>query len=308
MGRKEIKRILKQQVSALLKETAFVVFDTETTGLPLTARIIEIGAVRVSKGRMREEFSSLVNPGRSIPYTATEIHGITDEMVATAPSLSFVLKGFLNFIGDDILVAHNAVFDLRMLALHFERERLSLFSNPTIDTHTLARKMLPQLGKYNLPFLIKYWQSPYNGCHRALVDAKHTAFIFLKMLRHNFTKSDSLDVFWPWVGSPLYAKNYLPTPGKKDLSNPKVRIISHVIERSETLEFIYANGQPAFKHRLVHPLICFRCGKHHYMEAFCYSDQVVKTFRLDRILKIFWKNNSSVSKGLQTQKVFVFNR
>ena len=270
-----------------LMETPFVVFDTETTGLSLTARIIEVGGVKIYGGRIVEEFSSLANPQRSIPSKATEIHGITDEMVANAPPLPKVLQRFSNFIGDAILVGHNAVFDLRMLAFHLEREQMPLFSNPTVDTHTLMRKYFPQLEKYSLPFLIQYWQSPYKGCHRALVDARHTAFIFFRMLEKNgFSLSDSLKNFWQWAGKPLYLKNYLPKP-LNDPSEPKLKILTQVMQKDGDLKIIYANGHLAFKPRVVHPIICFRCGKHYYMEAFCYTDQIVKTFRLDRILKIF---------------------
>ena len=270
-----------------LARVPFVIFDTETTGLSLTARIIEVGAVKIHKGRIIEEFSSLANPGRPIPPNATNIHGIDDTMVATAPPLPVVLEKFLKFIGDAILVAHNAVFDLRMLALHLEREQLPLFNNPTVDTHTLARRHFPELKKYNLPFLVEYWQSPYKGCHRALVDARHTGFILFRMMeKSGLTLQHPLKNFWEWAGKPIYLEQYLPMPQKEDLKDPKVRLILKAIEQDHDLEIIYANGHLAFKPRLIHPIMCFRCSKRHYIEAFCYADQIVKTFRLDRILKL----------------------
>ncbi|HDD35606.1 MAG TPA: WYL domain-containing protein [Candidatus Desulfofervidus auxilii] len=270
-----------------LAKTPFVVFDTETTGLSLTARIVEIGAVKILKGKIVAEFSSLANPGCSIPLRATEIHGINDEMVAKAPSVADVLKKFLNFIDDSILIAHNAVFDLRMLAIHLEREQLPLFPNPAIDTHQLLRKYFPELKKYNLPFLSNLWQSPYQGCHRALIDAQHTAFVFFRILeKQGITFNYPLDEFWQWVGEPLYLKRFVPCFEKCDFDDPKVRSILYAISEEKDIEIIYSNGNLAFKPRKIRPILCFRSGKHYYVEAFCYLDLVVKTFRLDRILKI----------------------
>ncbi len=270
-----------------LKDIPFVVFDTETTGLSLTSRIVEIGAIKIVRGKVVDEFCSLVNPGISIPDKVISIHGITDEMVTNAPQIESVLDTFSRFLDNSILVAHNAVFDLRMLALHLERARRPFFLNPTIDTHTLARKYFPELKKYNLPFLIEHWGSPYQGCHRALADAKHTGFIFFRMLEKNgLTLNEPLSHFWKWAGNPLFVKDYLPKVKEADLKNPKIRLIIQAINEELDLEIIYANGHLAFKPRLIRPILCFRTGGHHYIEAFCYTDQIVKTFRLDRILKV----------------------
>jgi len=277
----------KQTELIPLKEIPFVVFDTETTGLSLTSRIIEIGAIKIFRGRIVDEFSSLINPGISIPPRATSIHGITDEMVKNAPPIEFVLERFLRFLKDAILVAHNAVFDLRMLAIHLERLQMPFFHNPAVDTHTLARKYFPELKKYNLPFLVEYWQSPYNGYHRALADAKHTGFIFFRMLeKHGLSLNRPLSQFWEWAGKPLFVKDCLPQIKESDLTNPKVRLIVEAINQERDLEIIYANGHLAFKPRLIRPILCFRSGKYHYVEAFCYTDEIVKTFRLDRMLKL----------------------
>lgn len=86
----------------------YVVFDLETTGLsPETDEIIEISGIKVRNGQVDSDFSTLVNPGRPIPYSATNINGITDEMVRNAPMLKEALENFLDFAGEDILVGHN---------------------------------------------------------------------------------------------------------------------------------------------------------------------------------------------------------
>lgn len=95
----------------------YVVFDLETTGVsPLTDAIIEISAVKVRDGQIVDEFSTLVNPKRRIPYGASRVNGITDEMVADMPVFEEVLKDFIDFIGDDILVGHNIhEFDMKFI-------------------------------------------------------------------------------------------------------------------------------------------------------------------------------------------------
>ena len=99
-----------------LAETGFVVFDLETTGAkPGPSRITEIGAYRVVNGRVTESFQTLVNPEMRIPPFIVGLTRITDEMVKDAPLFADVAAGFLEFIGDSILVAHNSAFDMRFL-------------------------------------------------------------------------------------------------------------------------------------------------------------------------------------------------
>src|SRR5262244_1594466 len=99
-----------------LAETSFVVVDVETTGLPAGPdTITEIGAVRVERGRLTEQFVSLVNPGKPISRFVVQLTGITDAMVADAPSVAEVLPRFVEFVGQRPLVAHNAKFDLSHL-------------------------------------------------------------------------------------------------------------------------------------------------------------------------------------------------
>ena len=115
----------------------FVVFDLETTGFGAAAGITEIGAVKVEHGEFIDVFSSLVNPGCRIPYQVQLLNGITEEMVADAPRFSRLLPSFLDFLGDDPLIAHNASFDCSFLY----REAACLgvaIPNPVVDTVDMA--------------------------------------------------------------------------------------------------------------------------------------------------------------------------
>ncbi|HEV3479835.1 MAG TPA: 3'-5' exonuclease, partial [Gaiellaceae bacterium] len=105
-----------RQADPLLEETEFVVFDLETTGLSAErSRICEVGAVRVRALEPAESFQSLVNPGVPLPQPIAALTGLREQELRRAPSVTTVVKRFLAFAGDELLVAHNARFDQRFL-------------------------------------------------------------------------------------------------------------------------------------------------------------------------------------------------
>lgn len=150
----------------------YVVFDLETTGVSVYKDdIIEISAVKVKGGEIIDTFSTLVNPDRPIPYGATRVNGITDDMVADAPYLKDVLADFLEFIGDNVLVGHNIYcFDLNFIydaALNLYGRYVE---NDYIDTLFMARKCLPKLGHHKLVDVAEHFNINTHGAHRALND------------------------------------------------------------------------------------------------------------------------------------------
>lgn len=167
-----------------LLETDFVVFDLETTGAKAPpCRVIEIGAFRVRGGQIVEKFHSLVNPKMPIPAFVAALTGISDEMVKAAPVFLDVLDGFLRFIGDSVLVAHNAGFDMGFLnheiGLVYGEYRVV---NPCLCTVQLSRKLLPQIENHKLKTLAEHYSVPLVNHHRASDDAKATAEIFINLL------------------------------------------------------------------------------------------------------------------------------
>ena len=161
----------------------YTVFDLETTGVsPQTDKVIEISAIKVRNGKAVDEFSSLVNPMRSIPYGATRVNGITDEMVADKPMFEKVLGDFLDFIEDDILVGHN-IHDFDMKFIHRDCEAFfrMFLGNDYIDTLPIARKCLPQLGHHKLTDLALYYKISINGAHRALNDCRMNQLVFERL-------------------------------------------------------------------------------------------------------------------------------
>ena len=160
-----------------LARLGMCVVDLETTGgSPGRSRITEIGAVRLRGLSPVARFSTLVDPGCPIPPVVTRITGIHDAMVAGAPPIGEALARFCAFAGDDVLVAHNAPFDLRFL--NYERRRLQgrYFAQPWIDTLALARALLDgRVERHDLATLSAWAGTRVRPAHRALPDAEATA-------------------------------------------------------------------------------------------------------------------------------------
>ena len=162
-------------------EDEFVVFDIETTGLSaISNHITEIGAVRIKGGKVLETFCTFVDPGEPIPENITKLTGISDADVAGAPSEAEAVRGFLTFAGQDILIAHNASFDISFIRRVADENGLS-FENTYIDTVAMSRYVNPDLNKHKLDTLAEYFDLGNFNHHRASDDAEMLALIFFKM-------------------------------------------------------------------------------------------------------------------------------
>ncbi len=150
----------------------YVVFDLETTGIRQDLdRIIEISAVKVKDHKVAEQYTTLVHPGMHIPRAATAVNGITDEMVRDAPGIKEAVQGFLDFVGDGILVGHNIhTFDTNFIYDAAFEACGQEVGNDYIDTLYLARKCLPQLSHHKLSDVSEHFHISTKGAHRALND------------------------------------------------------------------------------------------------------------------------------------------
>ncbi|NOT46154.1 MAG: hypothetical protein HOP17_00190 [Acidobacteria bacterium] len=180
-----VELVESDQATLRLDDAGFVVFDLETTGAKAPpCRIIEIGAYLVKNGAIVDEFHSLVDPGESVPPFISGLTGISNEMVRSAPPFGEVVPRFLDFVGDSVLVAHNAQFDMAFLNYEigkvYEDYRIA---NPSLCTVHLSRKLLPLVENHKLKTLAEHFSVELINHHRAGPDAKATAEIFVHLLR-----------------------------------------------------------------------------------------------------------------------------
>lgn len=162
----------------------FAVVDTETTGSSPTRgdRLTEVAAVRVRGGRVVDRFETLVNPGRRIPPAITRLTGITDRMVARAPEFCRVAPALLDFIGDSVVVAHNAPFDRAFLDGELRRAFNRQLLAPFVCTVQLSRRVVPGLPSYRLDAIADHFGVRIAHRHRALGDAEATGEVFCRLL------------------------------------------------------------------------------------------------------------------------------
>ena len=189
----------------------YVVFDLETTGTSCAFdEVVEISAIRVRNGKAVEEFSTLVNPGRPIPRNASDVNGITDDMVSGSPSFHEAFSEFLDFVKDEVLVGHNIhTFDMNFLYRDAERFWGKTLGNDYIDTYQIAKRYLPQLAHRRLTDLAEYYGIDADGAHRALSDCRMNQKVFEKL--HDEMKQPSAEAqalrVCPECGAPMVRRN-----------------------------------------------------------------------------------------------------
>ncbi len=178
-------QLATDDLGTALSEVTFVVLDLETTGgSPKQAAITEIGAVKVRGGEVLGEFATLINPETSIPPFIAALTGITDALVAGAPTLAGVLPSLMEFIGDTVLVAHNAPFDVGFLMAACKSHSVQWPKPKVVDTVRLARVALhrDEVPNCKLATLAAFMHSPVTPNHRALDDARATVAVLHGLL------------------------------------------------------------------------------------------------------------------------------
>ena len=156
-----------------------VCFDIETTGLKVTREAItEIGAVVLKNGKITETFQTFVNPGRRLTPEIIGLTGITDAMLADAPSLKEALTAFLQFVNGRVLAAHNAEFDISFIRAGCRKVGLE-FEPTYIDSLILAQNLLPELHKYKLDIVAEHLDLPAFNHHRASDDAGMVGYMLV---------------------------------------------------------------------------------------------------------------------------------
>lgn len=254
----------------------FVVLDTETTGAPPAARLVEIGALRVRGRTVVERFESLIFPECPMPPEVIQVHGITDEAVASAETAAEVLPRFLAWCGERPLVAHNASFDGAMLAAECVRLGLTPPANLMLCTLRASRTLL-RGRSHALVSLVRELALPAAQHHRALDDATHAYHLLLHLLEA--TAPEDLERALG-RGRPLASF----APEAPRLSGPKA-VLLEAAERHEALDIDYLLRDQRLLPLRVTPRFFYRRGGTLLMEALCHHALHYKSYRIDRIVR-----------------------
>ena len=217
-------------------DTTYCVLDLETTGFSFrTEKITEVGIMKFKNGEVIDEFSCFVNPEKPIPQRVIEVTNITDDMVKDAETIEKVMPKIIEFVGDSVLVAHNADFDIGFLKYNAKVLGLSL-ENTYLDTLRLAKELFPEFKKYKLGLIAEKLGIKVEVAHRALDDVDTTVKVLkvmLDMLKEKNVKTvDDIDKLnigkadykrLPSYHAIILAKNYV---GLKNLY--KLISLSHL--------------------------------------------------------------------------------
>ena len=164
-------------------DTTYCVLDLETTGFsPKTEKITEIGIMKLKNGEVIDKFSCFVNPEKPIPARVVEVTNITDDMVNGAETIDKVFPKMLEFLGDSVIVAHNAPFDVGFLKYN-AKELGYDFDYTYVDTLSLSRKIFPELKKHKLGKIAEYLKIKVEVAHRALDDVDTTVKVLNEMMK-----------------------------------------------------------------------------------------------------------------------------
>ncbi len=257
----------------------FVAFDLETTGLtPGTDRIIEIGAVRFdSAGVISAIFDRLVNPRRPSGPMARLIHGISDEVLATAETAERVLPEFMAFLGDPAtttVLAHHSLSDAGFLGNELIRAGMGLPDRSVVDTLAWSRRVWPQYGNHRLDSLARRIGADDGMPHQAFADSLRVLHLFLA-LQGATTDEDRPPLAYP-VHDGAGAK---PVPwGWED--------VGEVIDQAGVIQIEYAGGSRGPTPRRISPREFTYRGGVAYLVGFCHLDRKVKDFQVERVRNV----------------------
>jgi len=212
--------------SLLVAVNDYVVLDIETTGFdPTYDAIIEISALRISNGNIIDRFQTFVNPGFPVGSFITELTGITDEMLADAPQPPDALRAFLAMVGNSIIVAHNANYDVNMLYEKCDRYLGVSFPNDFVDTLRVSRRLFPQEKRHRLDDITVRLGVGERIAHRAETDAMQTMQCFEVMKQYAADNGISFESLYP------VKKSYY-RPGRYHLSAKDISASADEIDES----------------------------------------------------------------------------
>ncbi len=264
-----------------IDEVDYTVIDFETTGLSPNSgdRVCEIGAVRMRGGAVVETLGTLIDPQRPISAGAYAVNGISPQMLVGAPTFGDIAERVSRLIGDSVIVAYNAPFDMSFLVSEFRLLGMPEPPNPVVDALALARQLLPGLGKYPQENVARVMGIPFPVAHRALEDAMVTSRLFLVFasILKAYDCTNATDLIRRDLGATLEAR--------------RMAILNEALVGKSNLWIKYLS--PAnfeITDRIVSPIQCMTGnsgrGTSTYLIGYCHSAKGERNFRVDRILDL----------------------
>ena len=259
-----------------------VFMDTETANLRGAPFLLELAGVRVEGGEVVDTFAELVLPPVAIEPEATEIHGIDEDAVRQADPAPLVMRRFLEYLGDDWLVAHSAGFDARVLAYECARAGIAPPRNPFVDTVPLAKRYLPEAPDHKLETLCQYLDLEEGDHHRALDDATWCWQVFAACAAEAEAQGHE------WTAAGLLGRVPITVAGKgpePPRLPGRLRPLERAARAGESVRLVYGEGRSPSE-LPVTPLFLFERKGKGYLEAECHHSGLLKTYLLERVQRV----------------------
>ena len=264
-----------------LSQTAFAVFDVETTGLnpAYGHRVCEVACLRVQNDEEMARFESLVDPKRPVSAGAFYVNHITREMLTGAPAFEEVAAPLLTLMDGAVIVAHNAPFDLGFLAAELEIAGLLPPEGVIVDTLALVRRLY-HFASNSLPAVAAAMAIDTGTAHRAMGDVETTRQVLGQILH------DIEDRWGTTTLGELVAFQGGPVPYPHSRAVPLPPTIAEALDSGGRVRMRYVNAAGQETSRTIQPLRVREDRGHQYMIAYCYLKGEQRTFRLDRIIEM----------------------
>ena len=264
---------------------SLIAFDVECTGLSGAPHLLELGAVRIEDGEVQDHFQSLVAPLVPIQIEAFHLHGIDEDQVRNAPFAKDVLEAFFEWAGDSALVAHNAKVDAHVLGFECARAGLTPPQNAIFDSLALARRAWPQAPDHRLDTLVEYLGLETDDLHRALSDATACWQVCAAGFEQlGAEETPGFEQLIAWSAKPTSIAQRMPgSPARKPSLCRKLEAARSL---DQSIIFMYGDKSQPPARVEVTPRLLYRANQHDYLEAECQRSGTLRTYRVDRIIKV----------------------
>lgn len=260
-------------------EYEYVAFDTETSGAyPLESEVVEFGAVKWKGGKEIASYQTLLKPSQPMTDFIIGIHGITNEMVATAPLMKEKVGEIREFLSGAVPMAHHAPFDLGFMAVNFEENQLSFPQEPVICTSLLSRKIITESQNHKLQTLIGVLGLDRGTAHRALDDARACLSVGLECMKRMGEQATLAEVL-KVVEKDLRWENYSAFRS----ANSTIDKVVECLKKGLSMDIVYDGGKVKNETRRITPVGLVRNPDGDYVMATCHRDAARKRFYIQKI-------------------------